>query len=150
MYFNCFAFTYIQIISLLKMYSFTYPFIFYFSERQTDSESYRQSDKQRSLIPSTCLFPQMSVIAGRPGWAKARSQELRLWVSHVVGRDTTTWFITCGLKGCQPAENWSRKHTQDLNPCTLIWDIRVPTGIFTAMPNACPSLDFICGKIKLV
>lgn len=71
------------------------------------------------------------------GWTRPKpAAQASVQVSHLGGRDPSTWAITCYLPGCALAGSWNKKWSQGLNTDTLIWDADILCSIWTIRPNA--------------
>lgn len=86
--------------------------LFYWRDRQTE-------------LPSADSLPTPMPATARAG--SCRSQELDDSGQHHC------------LPGSAQAGNWNWECGQALNPDILAWDMGVPTGGLTAVPNACAS-----------
>lgn len=101
-------------------------------ERQGDRvDSYRQEIFHLLVC---CLNA-----CGSLGWAWLRPGAWdSIWVSHIAGRDPSTWAIPCSPLRCTLAEvRLEEEPDQSQRP--LICNVDGPPGILTTVSNACLS-----------
>lgn len=55
-------------------------------------------------------------------------------ISHLSSRNASLCTITCCFSGCSLTGGWNWEPSWNLNPGTLLWDVRVPAVPLGLMP----------------
>lgn len=79
-----------------------------------------------------------------PKWTKSSNPTPKpgtgnsIQISHMNGRDSITWYITCCPLGCTLVGSWNRKSGQDVKAVPVMWDAGLPNSVhqMPALPQS--------------
>lgn len=100
-----------------------------------ETERQRETQGQREIFHQLVHLPNNSSggswVRPEPGVQNSAG------APHVGSKNTTTRRSSWCLPGCSSLGSRSGKLSCDLNPCTLVLDVAIPSSVLTTVPKAC-------------